>query len=119
MAFLHCHGKDCNWSQDDFWSKDGYNPFRQDLADYLRDSLFQDKIYLDKFLAERIVDGPLFDMRGEHRDYYVSGTELVAYKLEMMAKSIRNMAVKTDEEWQKVRPQWKCPECGSSDWDID
>lgn len=24
MAFLHCHN--CDWSQDDFWEPNGYNP---------------------------------------------------------------------------------------------
>jgi len=53
MAFLHCHTPNCNWSQDDFWSKDGYHPFRKDIVDWWIECIFKEKVYLDKFLAER------------------------------------------------------------------
>jgi len=123
MAFLHCHAEGCNWSQDDFWSKDGYHPFRKDIVDCWIDWIFQEKVYMDKFLVERIVKDPPFDWKErsgrKYKDYYVSGQELVAYELEQKAKYIREMNVKTNEEWEQVRDTWKCPFCGKSNWDID
>lgn len=26
MSFIYCTNKKCGWSQDDFWSPEGYNP---------------------------------------------------------------------------------------------
>jgi hypothetical protein len=101
MAYLHCHG--CDWSQDDFWSPDGYNPFRQDIIDYLKKCLFEDTIISD----------------GGHGDTNLSGREFVARELERKAAAIRHMHVMTDAEWQKVRATWHCPKCGSTAWDID
>jgi len=103
MAYLHCHGHGCDWEQDDFWTKDGYNPFRQDMIDYLKDCLFKDSIQLDHC--------------GEQRT--LSGQELVARELERKARSIRGMKVKTTEDWKKVKDSWRCPDCGSKNWDID
>ena len=40
-------------------------------------------------------------------------------RLKRKIKSIENMIVKTDEEWQIVRDNFRCPKCGSEDWDID
>ncbi len=101
MAFLHCHG--CGWSQDDFWSKEGYTPLTSDYVNWLKGCLFEDKIESDPVTGSGTI----------------SGTELVVQKLEEMAKVIRNMNVKTEEEWKKVKGHWRCPECGSLSWDID
>lgn len=40
MAYLHCHTKNCGWEQDDFWDKEGYNPFKE------KDCLFKEKYIL-------------------------------------------------------------------------
>ena len=102
MAFLHCHGCN-NWGQDGFWSKEDYNPFRQDIIDHLKECLFKDEIVTDPVTGYGTI----------------SGTEFVARQLEQLAASIRNMQVKTDEDWKRVRDTWRCPECGSDDWGID
>ena len=97
MAFLHCH--DCGWSQDDFYSPDGYNPFREsDIAD-LRRNLFKDEIKLE---------------RGT-----VTGREFVIMELKRMVTRIESMVVMTDEKWKRVKQDWVCPKCGSKNWDID
>jgi hypothetical protein len=112
---LHCHN--CSWSQDDFWSKDGYTPFRQDLMDDLKDALFKDKIYFDEWTIKEmgVKNNYGFDKDG----HWVNGKEYVLAELKRKIKSIENMAVKTDEEWQIVRDNFRCPKCGSEDWDID
>jgi uncharacterized protein (DUF2126 family) len=103
MAFLHCDSIGCGWSQDDFWSPDGYNPFRQDIIDWLKACLFKDIIELD----------------GEEGHQRFTGTEFVAREIEKMAKSIRHMNIKTDDDWNKMKSEWACPRCGQKNWDID
>ena len=103
MAFLHCHK--CNWEQDDFWDKNGYNPFRQDIVDWLKECLFRDLMsYYDNETG---------------REIELSGQEVVARELEQKVRSIRNMHWKTYDEWTKVRDVAKCPKCGQRKWDID
>lgn len=116
MAFLHCHN--CDWSQDDFWEKDGYTPFRQDIVDFLKKTLFEERAYFGKFVFEEV---GFKDDQIHHDDHgwWVKGTDWVAKRLEQKAESIRNMNVKTSEEWKGQRESWKCPECGSDEWDID
>ncbi len=70
MAYLHCHTKNCGWSQDDFWDYRftakawkqfftfqwqrrpfGYNPFSillEDIATYIKPG----KINMDSYWAK-------------------------------------------------------------------
>lgn len=97
MAYLHCH--DCDWSQDDFYSPEDYNPFRESDMAGLRRDLFRDEIRLERKT--------------------VTGREFVIMELERMIARIKTMEVMTNEEWQKVKQDWKCPKCKSKNWDID
>ena len=113
MSFLHCHN--CDWSQDDFWDKDGYNPLEAKRVEDLKDSLFKDKIRFDSsFFKETGVPFSIDD-----EGPYCTGQDYVAWELERRARSIRNMKVLTNDDWLNVRSNWKCPECGSDNWDID
>jgi len=101
MAFLHCH--DCDWQQDDFWSLNGYNPVGH-LKEYLPD-LFKAEVTLcpENGTGEEII----------------TGQEYVARELERAAASIRGMYVRTSEDFQEIKDEFKCPKCGSSNWDVD
>ena len=110
MAYLHCHS--CGWSQDDFWREGGYNPISW-LSDFEKD-LFKEKIHLDsEYFADDII--PNQDEKG----FWIRGKDFVAQELERVARNIRNMAIPTDEHWQAVKEGFKCPKCGSPEWDID
>ena len=112
MAYLHCHN--CNWSQDDFWNKEkGWNPI-DSLKDF-REYIFEDKMHFDKYAIEDMGLEPKRDEEG----YYITGQEYVANQLRATANSIENMALKTNEEWKKVKDTFVCPECGSKNLDID
>ena len=113
MAYLHCHS--CDWSQDDFWSMDGYNPFREDTIKDLKENLFKEYLYYDEWWIKELGIPYTRTKKGAK----VKSQHVVGKILENKAKSIFNMDVKTNEEWVKVRLKWKCPECGSDDWDID
>lgn len=104
MAYLHCHS--CDWGQDDFWEPEGYNPFVSHIIDTYKDILFRDTaIWIDE--------------ENHGRQIEIDARELVARELERKAQSIRNMRVKTYEDWKKIKDTWTCPECGSGNWDID
>lgn len=108
MAFLHCHS--CNWSQDDFYSPDGYNPASclaswndhlcGDKADKI-DELFTDDA---EFLAE---NGP------------ITTREVLAREYEKFARRIREMKWITWEHWQREKDVAVCPKCGARNFDID
>jgi len=111
MAYLHCHS--CNWGQDDFWEKNGYNPVKS--LRYCEDYLFKDKVYMDKWG----IDDRGLEAREDEGGYWVPGHELAAAILMSYSNNIKNMAVKTEKEWEKVKDDFKCPKCGSDNWDID
>jgi hypothetical protein len=116
MSYLHCHS--CGWSQDDFWEPSpGYNPFRADFIKDLEKSLFENKIEFDKGFIER--NPNVRHTIGKDGKIYIKGTEYVALVLERKAKQIRNMNVKTFDEWKKIKDTWKCPKCGAHNPDID
>jgi len=113
MAFLSCK---CGWSQDDFWNKDGYNPFRQDIVDYWKKILLeQDEVSCERYVLDEL------NVPYEIRDgkYYADSRYFVAALLEEKAKSIRNMSVKTYQDWQKNKDIFVCPKCGDKNLKID
>jgi hypothetical protein len=118
MAYLHCHTPGCGWAQDDFWDKEGYNPikFMEDQQEKFLDDLFKDKVYSDtEILKEAGI------LAGEDEEgAYADGRAYVAWQLHARAEVIENMAVRTNEEWEKVKDTFLCPGCGKSDgFDID
>lgn len=107
MAYIHCHT--CGWSQDDFYSVDGYNPAKslKDWNEYLCGSRkeFLDKLFSDDamFLKE---NGPL------------TTREVIAREYEKFAKRIRNMRWITWDQF-KNDPHKICPACGVENLDVD
>jgi len=105
MAYVHCHL--CGWSQDDFYSPDGYNPIKV-LKDW-NDALFGPK--LDKQFTD---DSTFVRENGS-----ITTREVIAREYEKMASRIRNMKWVTWEEY-KQDPNKVCPKCQSANHlDID
>ena len=119
--FLHCHH--CSWDQDDFWSKDGYNPFRQDLVDEWKEQLFKDKIYTDpKDGVIRAANYLGVSVKHDDEGFYLKGKDYVSAILYLIAIRIRNMEILTIEEAQEKRDNdtLVCPVCGRNDeMDVD
>lgn len=115
MAFLHCHN--CGWSQDDFWSRNptAYHPFRPDIVEHLRLSLFQDKFYSDKVWFEEAG----IEFEEDDEGAYCPGQVYVAWRLQQMSHSILGMEWRTETEWIAVKDRAVCPSCGKRAWDID
>ena len=85
--YLEC--KSCGWSQDEFWSKDGYNPFNTDQFNSYREVLFEE-----------------------------GGQDRIVRWLWGLEARIEKMQVKTLEEFEKIKDSWKCPECKSPEWHL-
>ncbi len=115
--FLHCHTPGCGWSQDDFWecTPNGYSPLRADIISSMHLDLFKDKIYFDRSTLEEM-GVPIHE--NEH-GFYCTGTDYVAWELERRARRIRNMLVKTYEEFKAKKDTLVCPRCRKQNWDID
>ena len=126
MAYLHCHTKDCCWSQDDFWDYRftkqawirfltfqwqrrpfGYNPFSillEDIAGNIKPRYFN----MDSYWAK---ENGLKSSK-VHSWWFIPR----AFKRYRRVK--RDMLFKTWDEFQanKTTP---CPNCGKVNWDID
>jgi hypothetical protein len=113
--YLHCHTKNCGWSQDDFWNP-SYNPVNFDQGKDLYDDLFKDRIYFGK---ECLMDMGIKYYVDEENKTYCKGADYVSHELERRAKKIKNMLVKTYDEFKEKQDTLVCPRCGQQNWDID
>jgi len=104
MAYVHCHS--CDWSQDDFYSPDGYIPAKS-LADW-NDSLCGDK------LDEQFTDDALFVKENGP----ITTREVIARDYEKFAQRIRDMKWVTEEQYRND-PYKVCPKCGEESLDVD
>lgn len=115
MSYLHCHSKNCGWSQDDFWSEN-YSPVNFSQYSDLYEDLFKDKMYFDKDCLMDMGIKYFVDPDGRT---YCRGRDYVAHELERRAKRIKGMLVKTYDEFLEKKDTLVCPRCGQQNWDID
>ena len=112
MSYLHCHNPNCDFSQDDFWSPDGWNIMKS-IKDY-KDDFFRDDFYEDCGM-----DSNWKEEIGYGRDAIVTRQELLAHTFENCARKIREMKYRTFEEFKEKNPEGICPLCGKKELDID
>lgn len=105
MSYLHCHN--CNFSQDDFWSENGWNPVKA-LENWKKD-LFSPKI--DEFFTK---DSLFISQNGN-----ITLREVIAREYERKARHIRNMVYRTEKEFRDENPNGICPACHQRTLDID
>jgi hypothetical protein len=103
MAYIHCHK--CGWQQDDFYSRDGYNP-----AKYLKS--WDDVLFGGKLEEQFTTDIMFVRENGK-----LTKREVLAREYERFANKIRGMHWITWEDYKKD-PNKKCPICGNG-LDID
>jgi hypothetical protein len=108
MSFVYC--PDCDWSQDDFWSPDGYTPFRKDIIDHLKECLFKDRVHFDTGFFR---DHPGLRPDGTDAEGpWLKGTTYVAFELRRKANSIEKMLFRTQQEFNaRGAGKWHCPKC--------
>lgn len=105
MSYLHCHN--CGWSQDDFWSEEGWNPFESIIS--WKKQLFQ------KDIDKAFTTDHNFHMQNGN----ISLREVIARIFEKEAQNIRNMIYRNREEFKEKNPERKCPICKQKSLDED
>ena len=112
MSYLHCHN--CGFSQDDYWSKNGWNPikaFQNDLDDLI-DKDLDEVVGMDSAWLTKEVNG--------YKDYEkITRRELVLYHLWQIENRIKRMVYRTPQELKEKNPERKCPKCGEKKLDED
>lgn len=129
MAYLHCHTKDCGWSQDDFWEYKftwkawkqfftfqwqkrpfGYNPF----SILLEDIAIWGKPRRIKMDSQWLKDN---NCKGNT----VHSWFLLRKGFKRYRNVKKEMVYKTSNDWKEARDNGSpvCPKCGKANWDID
>ena len=119
MSYLHCHTKDCSFSQDDFYSK-SYNPFTKIWSDIKW-------LITPKFLK---MDFGWIQTMGEISAY----THVPLLKIKsrcfswnlLIVEIVKDLKVALEMKWYTYEA-WKkdydggavCPKCGKRNFDID
>lgn len=114
MAFVRC--RNCDWQQDDFWSPDGYHPFRKDALEEWESTMVRAlkegrrRIEFDSwFLKER---------HGWDDAYDVDFRQYLADELERTAAQLRGMHWATEEDFEQDSNR-ACPRCLSNNLTVD
>ena len=100
--FIYC--SKCNWSQDDFWSENGYNPFnflKENCQQQLFESKLEETFTIDKadYFGNFIGQEPM------------TNREFLVRELKRWAKKIKHQRWITYEQYKKENPERKCPIC--------
>jgi len=122
MSYLHCHTKNCNWSQDDFWNWKwkgllkfwqwkrrpfGYNPFSlvlEDIAEYW----FPRFIRWDSHYAKEM-NIPVSEF-----SWFA-----IVRSIKWNTKRVFTQTWWTYKSWENARDKAVCPKCKQKNWDID
>ncbi|HPI81931.1 MAG TPA: hypothetical protein PK122_01745 [Candidatus Paceibacterota bacterium] len=132
MAYLHCHTKDCHWSQDDFWNYRfnewkawkkffllkwtsrpfGYNPLSillEDIAEYIKPRYIKMDSSWIREMGLNVKENKVFSW------WFIKD----GFKRYFRVK--KNMLYKTEKEFRKANEEGIafCPKCGQNNWDID
>lgn len=117
MAYLHCHTKDCGWSQDDFWDKK-YNPATK-LWRSIKWLWKPRWIGFDKdFPSSRKHITPLW-VKNKKEEIAIFSWNLLLIEIEREIKCVWNQKWWTWKGWSKDKKNAVCPRCGEGDFDID
>lgn len=111
--YVHC--RNCGFSQDDFWSTDGYHPFEKDLIDHwmkvFADGMNGKKVQMDEFFAKEGGYDYILDDSGTAQ---VDFRQYLAFEMESVAKTFYNMQWITLDEYSADEKK-ECPACGCTD----
>lgn len=111
--YVHC--RNCGFNQDDFWSADGHNPFKDSYIEEFRD-VFNDGMNgktVEMEICEAEERGIWYTVN-ERNLADVDFREYLAYRMEELAMKLRNMRWVTFDEFQADTNK-ECPACGCSD----
>ena len=120
MSFLHCHTKNCKWSQDDFWEFKikwkfwttqrpfGYNPLSLVIEDFL------------EYKKPRIInmDRSWANSAGFKSNNILSW-RIMIWSMKRHIKRLFTQKWWTWKSWKKASENAVCPKCGQKNFDID
>jgi len=120
MSYLHCHTKDCNWSQDDFYSK-SYNPLTKIWSDIKW--LWKPKITsVDKYIVKDLLaysNVPVYEFKRNVKGqfYFFSWNWL-------LLEIVKDIKLAFKQKWWTYNSFKKdikavCPKCKQRNFDID
>ena len=133
MAYLHCHTKDCGWSQDDFYSFKfdkrklffigGYNPISKildSIRSYIKPRMLKWDRHFVNYDAVELQEYTKIKIRFNENNECFSWSWLI---LEIVKdiKNAKNMRWRSYKSWKKDmnKGKAKCPKCGKACFDID
>ena len=133
MAYLHCHTKDCGWSQDDFYSFKfdkrklffigGYNPISKildSIRSYIKPRMIKWDRHFVNYDAVELQKYTKIKIRFNENNECFSWNWLI---LEIVKdiKNAKNMRWWSYKSWKKDmdKGKAKCPKCGKVCFDID
>lgn len=144
MAYLHCHTKDCNWSQDDFWSK-SYNPLTKiwddikwllkpryikwdwgfatyEIPELIKYTGIKVKL-IEKFFPNDATIKIKYNENEEIQKYYKAwccfSWKWLLLEIVKEYKNFKAMKWWTYEQWLRDKDTAVCPKCGQRNFDID
>jgi hypothetical protein len=121
MAYLHCHTKNCNWSQDDFYHK-GYNPLTK-IWDDIKWLWKPRWMSMDKHFIGGIETYTRVPIYCGKRNQVHSWNWLIAELVKEFKNLLRQKWWTYDswkKDWAKRTDNFPvCPKCGKQNFDID
>lgn len=105
MSYLHCHN--CNFSQDDYWEENGWNPIKA-LEIWKKELFYAD---IDKPFTD--------DLSFIKTNGNITRRELIAREFERGARKIRHMKFRNPQELKIKNPNRLCPICHQKTLDED
>ena len=133
MAYLHCHTKNCGWSQDDFYYFKfnkrklffigGYNPISKildSIESYIKPRMLKWDRHFVNYDAVELQEYTKIKIRFNENNECFSWSWLI---LEIVKdiKNAKNMRWWSYKSWKKDmnKGKAKCPKCGKACFDID
>ena len=118
MSYLHCHTKNCGWSQDDFWTLD-YNIFTKIWTD-LKWLKKPEMIIFDKHFVDELVEYTKVPL---YRIETVFGTKVFSWNW-LLLEIIKDLKLARKQKWWTYKSfkddkNAVCPKCGIKCFDID
>ena len=128
MAYLHCHTKNCGWSQSDFWTL-RYNPITQ-LLEATKWLLRPRTIILNSWLIKDLQEFTGINLKAkaaqpkgpegiQPKVQAVHSWRLLRLEAVKILKPARQQQWWTYNLWKKAAKPAVCPQCKTSNFDID
>jgi hypothetical protein len=117
MAYLHCHTRDCDWSQDDFWTR-RYNPITKLWSDI--NWLWKPRwISFDEWMLNDLrAIVPVWTKHHRCGQVFIHSWNMLLVEALKEVRVAFGMRWWTWEAWKKAKTP-HCPVCHKRNFDVD